>query len=340
MALGGLRQDDFAAGMALLEQARAEAGGDPARTADIQLGISDIFLRQGDRPRALAAAKDALAEAERAGDTELIAIALAQVYDYTWMSGLPADERQLDRRCSRDGGHGGLCLRSASWVRGYVCITARDGSTKPNPNCAPCSGAEADGVEYCAVRCADAAVPDRRPAREAAEAAELAPRRWRSPSSSTLRSSPARCCSAGGCGAPARGQRRGPGLAERGPRWRARRRPAEPPLAPVAARLAGPGAGRLPRGGRPAPSLTARGARDRAASHHPGHRAGRGRGLHRRGRDRRGRRRWWPSCARSIHEPVTAALAARCRGMLAAAHGDLDGAAERAWQRRCGTTTR
>ena len=63
--LGGMREDDFAAGMALLEQARAEAGGDPARTADIQLSMFNIFLRQGDRPRALAAARNALRAANR-----------------------------------------------------------------------------------------------------------------------------------------------------------------------------------------------------------------------------------------------------------------------------------
>ena len=36
-ALGGLREDDFPAGIALLEQALAEVGDDPARTAGIQL---------------------------------------------------------------------------------------------------------------------------------------------------------------------------------------------------------------------------------------------------------------------------------------------------------------
>jgi DNA-binding CsgD family transcriptional regulator len=147
--LGGLRQDDFAAGMALLMQARAEAGDDPARTADIQLGISNIFLRQGDRPRALAAAKDALAEAERAGDTELVAIALAQVYDYTWMSGLPVDERQLARAVEMEGTVGCSYLRSApSWVAGmcHYCQGRLDQAESELRTVL--RRAEADGVEF------------------------------------------------------------------------------------------------------------------------------------------------------------------------------------------------
>jgi DNA-binding CsgD family transcriptional regulator len=147
--LGGLRQDDFAAGMALLKQARAEAGGDPARTADIQLGISNIFLRQGDRPQALAAAKDALADAERAGDTELVAIALAQVYDYTWMSGLPVDERQLTRAVEMEGTVGCSYLRSApSWVAGmcHYCQGRLDQAESELRTVL--RRAEADGVEF------------------------------------------------------------------------------------------------------------------------------------------------------------------------------------------------
>lgn len=147
--LGGLREDDFAAVTALLEQALAEAGGDPARTADIQLGRSDAFLRHGDRPRALAAAEDALAEAERAGDTELTAVALAQVYDYTWMSGLPVDENQLTRAVELERTTGSSYLRSPpSWVAGlcHYCQGRLDQAEAELRTVL--SRAEADGVEY------------------------------------------------------------------------------------------------------------------------------------------------------------------------------------------------
>jgi DNA-binding NarL/FixJ family response regulator len=149
MALGGLREDDFAAGMALLERALVEAGDDPARTADIRLGISDNAMRQGDRPRALAAAKDALADAERAGHTELTAVSLAQVYDYTWMSGLPVDEQQLARAVELEDAVGSSFLRSPpSWVAGlcHYCQGKLDQAEAELRTVV--ARAEASGVEY------------------------------------------------------------------------------------------------------------------------------------------------------------------------------------------------
>lgn len=326
--LGGLREDDFAAGMALLEQARAEAGGDPAGIADIQLGISDIFLRQGDRPRALAAAKEALAQAERAGDTELIAIALAQVYDYTWMSGLPVDEQQLTRAIELEGTVSCSYLRSPpSWVAGlcHYCQGRLDQAESELRTVL--RRAEADGVEYwradVLMRLSQIAGRRGNPAeaaRLAAEALEIAEQLDLTHLiTGALYAQAGAALLRGDAGAVRV-------LAERGAAL-ARACGAGPNLTLHRSLL---GSLNLALGDYPAAARQFR-------SVLPGVRAI---GL------RPTTQVIWPDAVeaaigagetgeaaalvaeleRSIHEPVTAALVARCRGMLAAASGDLDAA--------------
>ena len=327
--LGGLRQDDFAAGMALLEQARAEAGGDPARTADIQLGISDIFLRQGDRPRALAAAKDALAEAERAGDTELTAIALAQVYDYTWMSGLPVDERQLTRAVEMEAAAGCSYLRSPpSWVAGmcHYCQGRLDQAESELRTVL--RRAEADGVEYWRsdVLMRLSQIAGRRG--KAAEAASLAVEALEIAEQLDLTHMISGALYAQASAALLRGDAAAVRvLAERGATL-ARACGAQPNLTLHRSLL---GSLELALGDYPA-------AASRLRSVLPGVREI---GLRPTtqvigpdaveafiGAGEKGEAAALVAeLERSIHEPVTAALVARCRGMLAAARGDLDAAA-------------
>jgi DNA-binding CsgD family transcriptional regulator len=94
--LGSLYQGDATA-IGLLEQALAEAGNDPARRADMYSTLSDICAIRGDQPRAVAEARTALAEAERAGDQAIVAVALATVFERAWMAGADPDEVQLER---------------------------------------------------------------------------------------------------------------------------------------------------------------------------------------------------------------------------------------------------
>jgi DNA-binding CsgD family transcriptional regulator len=328
--LAGLREDDFAAGMALLWQARAEAGDDPARTADIHLGMSDISLRQGDRLRALAAAKDALADAERAGDTELIAIALAQVYDYTWMSGLPVDEGQLTRAMAMEGTVACSYLRSPpSWVAGlcHYCQGRLDQAESELRTVL--SRAEADGVEYwrsdVLMRLSQIAARRGRPAeaaRLAAGALEIAEQLDLAYMIAGALYAQAGAALLDGDAGAVRA------LAERGAE-RARTCGAQPTLILHQALL---GSLDLALGDYPA-------AASQLRSVLPGVRKI---GL------RPTTQVIWPDAVealigvgatgeaaavvaeleRAIHEPVTAALVARSRGMLAAAHGDLE-AAER-----------
>ena len=324
--LAGLREDDFAAAMALLEQARDEAGGDPAATADIHLGMSDIFLRQGDRPRALAAAEYALAEAKRAGDTELTAIALAQVYDYTWMSGLPADERQLTRAIELEGTVGCSYLRSPpSWVAG-LCHFCQGRLGQAESELRTVLGrAAADGVEYwqadALMRLAQIAA--RRG--DAAEAATLAAEALEIAEQLDLPHLIAGALYAQAGAALLSGD------------------------AGAVRVLAGRGAA-VARACGAQPTLTLHqsllGSLDLALADYPAA-AGRFRAVLPGVREiglRPTTQVIWPDAVEAllgagetgeaaalvaelkhaIHEPVTAALAARCRGMLAAAHGNLD----------------
>jgi DNA-binding NarL/FixJ family response regulator len=93
---GKLRQDDLVAATALLEQALFEAGADQERRVHIRLALSHQWLMRGDAARALAIARVAIPDAE-AGSPTLLASALARTFDLGLMNGDPPDEDMLAR---------------------------------------------------------------------------------------------------------------------------------------------------------------------------------------------------------------------------------------------------
>ena len=95
--LGELKEDNLEAATALLEQALAETRDDRAHTAEVRLALSHVWLQRGDGGRALAEARMALPDAEAAGAPALLASTLAQVFDLGLMHGDRVDERPLAR---------------------------------------------------------------------------------------------------------------------------------------------------------------------------------------------------------------------------------------------------
>ncbi len=95
--LASLHEDDLAVATELLQQALAQAGADPGRTADIRLNLSESWMLRGDQARASAEAWRAVADAERAGDPALLAACLSEVFLADFMRGAAVDEHQLDR---------------------------------------------------------------------------------------------------------------------------------------------------------------------------------------------------------------------------------------------------
>jgi DNA-binding CsgD family transcriptional regulator len=93
----GKLHHDFDAAQALLEQALAEAGEDQERRARIRCALSYLWLMRGDAARALAEAKLALPDAEAAGSPALLSIVLARNFDLGLMHGDPPDEELLVR---------------------------------------------------------------------------------------------------------------------------------------------------------------------------------------------------------------------------------------------------
>ncbi len=94
---GKLRQDDFGAAERLFEQALAEAGEDRGRTARIRSALSHLWLMRGDSARALAEARRALSDAETVGSPALLATVLARNFDLGLMHGDPPDSGLLAR---------------------------------------------------------------------------------------------------------------------------------------------------------------------------------------------------------------------------------------------------
>jgi ATP/maltotriose-dependent transcriptional regulator MalT len=95
--LGGLHQDDFPAATKLLLQALAEADGDPRLTVDIRLRLSQSWMLRGDQQRSRDEARRCVADAERSCDAGLLACSLALAFETDIMCGSEADERQLTR---------------------------------------------------------------------------------------------------------------------------------------------------------------------------------------------------------------------------------------------------
>jgi DNA-binding CsgD family transcriptional regulator/tetratricopeptide (TPR) repeat protein len=95
--LGWNSEDDFEASIVLLEQALAEAGEAPELCASIHSFLSDHWAIVGDVTRARTEAYRALEFAERAGDAALLAPLLSHAFMCDWRCGREVDERQLDR---------------------------------------------------------------------------------------------------------------------------------------------------------------------------------------------------------------------------------------------------
>lgn len=147
--LGWLQEDDFAAATTLLEQALAEAGDDPARTAEIHFYLYEIWVTRGDQARAVAAARQALADAERAGDAALLASCLAQACLADLLSGTDLDRRMLDRAIELERFVGGLPLRtSPSEVAGVWHFVQGRLEEAEEAQQRALARAESDGLEY------------------------------------------------------------------------------------------------------------------------------------------------------------------------------------------------
>jgi DNA-binding CsgD family transcriptional regulator len=147
--LGRNLEGDFEASTRLLDQALAEAGFDPARTADIHSFRSELMWIRGGLPEARDEAHRALADAELAGDPALVACALAQVFLFDWMCGAEADQRQLERALELERRADTLRGRTppsqtAGW---YLAAVGRFGEAEAVLRRA-LARAEADGAVY------------------------------------------------------------------------------------------------------------------------------------------------------------------------------------------------
>lgn len=147
--LGLLREDDMAAAMSLQQQALAQAAGDPVRSADIHMIMSDIALAQGDQKLAFGQAREALADAEASGDIALLAAALAQAYCYGFIVGADIDDAWLKRALELERKTTGVPLRTQpSFVAGFCHMTLGRLEEAEAELRYVLSRAEADGVEY------------------------------------------------------------------------------------------------------------------------------------------------------------------------------------------------
>ena len=118
MELGKL-MEDMAAAAVVLEQALAEAADAPACAAEVRLALADLWLRRGEGERALAEARAALPDAEASGSPVLLATVLAQVFDYGLMHGGYADEQLLIRALELEGETDRLLFEfPPSWTAG------------------------------------------------------------------------------------------------------------------------------------------------------------------------------------------------------------------------------
>lgn len=95
--LGWHSEDNYEASTRLLEQALAEADGAPALCASIHAYLSDHWAIRGNPARSRTEAHRALAFAERAGDPALLASLLAHAFFCDWRCDGRADERLLQR---------------------------------------------------------------------------------------------------------------------------------------------------------------------------------------------------------------------------------------------------
>ena len=147
--LGWNSEEDFEASTRLLEQALAEADGAPELSANIRLFLADNWAIRGDIAKARAEMRHALAHAEQAADPGLLATVLAQAFLFDWMGGGQADEDQLERALELERGLGSVgLLGPPSMAAGLYMMgvgrldEARDAFERA------LARAEAEGVEY------------------------------------------------------------------------------------------------------------------------------------------------------------------------------------------------
>jgi DNA-binding CsgD family transcriptional regulator/Tfp pilus assembly protein PilF len=95
--LGWSMEDDFEASMRMLEQALQEAGDVPALRACIHAFMTDHWAILGDEERARAEIERALEYAEKADDPKLLGSTLGRAFYFTWSSDHDVDEAMIDR---------------------------------------------------------------------------------------------------------------------------------------------------------------------------------------------------------------------------------------------------
>jgi DNA-binding CsgD family transcriptional regulator len=147
--LAWVREDDFAASIKLLGQALEEASEDRIQRADVQLARSDILAIQGDQAGARAAAVLALEDAEVAGDPALLASSLAQVVMFGWLCDEEIDHARLERALELEREAGALGTRTPpSFVAGVCYLAAGRFDDARSAFESALARAEAEGVEY------------------------------------------------------------------------------------------------------------------------------------------------------------------------------------------------
>ncbi|MDR3034479.1 MAG: AAA family ATPase, partial [Kitasatospora sp.] len=147
--LGWNNEEDFEASTRLLEQALAEADDAPELSANIRLFLADHWAIRGDITQARAQMRHALAHAERAANPGLLATVLAQAFLFDWIGGGQADEDQLERALKLERGLGSLGLLGPPSMAAGLYLTgvgrldeARDSFDRA------LARAEAEGAEY------------------------------------------------------------------------------------------------------------------------------------------------------------------------------------------------
>lgn len=92
-----LLEHDYPAAARLMERALTEAGDDAARTADIRIALADIWSIMGDQVKATELSEQALVDAERTGEPTLISGALSQLFEHSVKYGREVDQGMLRR---------------------------------------------------------------------------------------------------------------------------------------------------------------------------------------------------------------------------------------------------
>ena len=147
--LGWVREDDFESSSRLLDQALAEAGDDAARTTAIHLSLSDIWGIRGNVVRARAESRMALIDAERTDDRALLASSLAQAVWFDWMCGEDVNEAQLERALTLEHEVESLALQTPpSEVAGLYHMSVGRLDQAHEAFERALVRAEAEGVEY------------------------------------------------------------------------------------------------------------------------------------------------------------------------------------------------